>query len=124
MFIPIIGTHLQDNVDHQREGNSMKSTWFSVLKHLNFKESDTSDITGTVDFKIKLLEQLLNDQCISNTDLWDAIVSDKRNHLIGTCRTVKLITLTKAKACFFLHYKEKLKNEMWVWFSVQRGPII
>jgi hypothetical protein len=65
MFIAIIGTHLQDNVGHQKEGNSMKDTWFRVLKHLNVKEV----------MQVTLVKLLLNNQCIWNTYIWDAIVT-------------------------------------------------
>jgi hypothetical protein len=65
MFIPNIGTHLPDNVGRQTEGNSMKSTWFRVLKQLNIKE----------EMQVNLLALALNDQYITNTDVRDKIVT-------------------------------------------------
>jgi hypothetical protein len=64
-FITNIGTHLRDNVARQIEGNSMKSTWFRVLKQINIQE----------ELQVDLVALLLNDQYISKTYVRDAILS-------------------------------------------------
>jgi hypothetical protein len=62
---PNIGTNLPDNVGRQTEGNSMKSTWFRVLKQLNITE----------EMQVNLLALLLNDQYILITGVRDTIVN-------------------------------------------------